>query len=66
MRLREPEKVLNLIPKAKQVRVKGKDYVAAPHCMKTTRALRYVGIDAPAPIRYYYCLLYTSDAADED
>jgi len=54
LRLREPDRVLNVITTAKKVKVKGVEYVAVPHRIDETRILRNLGHDAPSPIRYHY------------
>jgi SNF2 family DNA or RNA helicase len=54
LKLKEPERVLNVIPTAKLVKSNGADYVAVPHRLDETRALRALGHDAPSPIRYHY------------
>ena len=54
MKLRDPDKILNVIPRAKHFKVKGTPYVAVPHKTIETRLLRNMGYDAPAPIRYHY------------
>lgn len=54
LRLRDPNKVLSVIPSAKLLNVKGKTYVAVKHGQDETRVLRNIGIDAPAPILYHY------------
>jgi len=45
---------MNVIPSAKEFKVKGKHYVAVPHKLEETRVLRNLGYDAPAPIRHHY------------
>lgn len=54
LRLREPERVLNIIHTAKKILFKGAEYVAVPHRLDETRVLRSLGHDAPSPIRYHY------------
>ena len=54
LKLREPERVLNILSTAKRVKSNGVDYVAVPHRLDETRTLRGLGHDAPSPIRYYY------------
>ena len=54
LRLREPERILNVIHTAKKVLFKGAEYVAVPHRLDETRVLRSLGHDAPSPIRYHY------------
>ncbi len=54
LKLREPERVLNIVPTAKRVTSHGVEYVAVPHRLDETRILRGLGHDAPSPIRYHY------------
>ena len=54
LKTKYPEKILNIVPSAKQISVKGKSLVAVPHKTRETVALRNLGFDAPAPIRTYY------------
>lgn len=54
VRVREPQQLLTLIPKAKLLHVQGKDFVAIPHRLDETRVLSNIGINAPSPIRYHY------------
>lgn len=54
LKLRDPDRVLNVIPTAKAFTVKGKPYVAVPHKLVETRLLRNLGYEAPAPIRHRY------------
>ena len=51
---RNPEKILNVLPNAKSITVKGVPLVAVPHRINETKLLRNLGYDAPAPIRTYY------------
>lgn len=51
---RDPDKILNFIPTAKEFSVRGVSYVAVPHKIDETRVLRNLGYEAPAPIRHYY------------
>lgn len=51
---RDPERILNTIPSAKAFSVRGVAYVAVPHRLVETRALRAMGYAAPAPIRHQY------------
>jgi len=53
-RLREPERILNVIPTAVKVRHEGEILVAVPHRPDETTVLRNLGFDAPSPISYYY------------
>jgi SNF2 family DNA or RNA helicase len=54
LKLREPLDILNVIPSAKQFKVKGSSYVAVPHKTDETKLLRNLGFKAPAPIRSNY------------
>jgi len=54
LNLREPSKVTTIIPSAKEVEIKGKNIVVVPHREDEVRLLRNIGLDAPAPMSYYY------------
>lgn len=54
LNLREPDRITTLIPTAKKIEVKGKDIVVVPHREDEVRVLRNIGMDAPAPMGYYY------------
>lgn len=54
LRPRTPEQILTIIPTAKRLRVKGKDFVAVPHKVNETRVLRNLGFEVPSPIRQHY------------
>jgi SNF2 family DNA or RNA helicase len=54
LKLRDPERITNVIPSAKTFTVKGVPYVAVPHRIEETKVLRNLGFEAPAPIRHYY------------
>lgn len=54
VRVRDPNRILTLIPKSKILHVDGKDFVAIPHKVDETRVLSNIGINAPSPIRYHY------------
>jgi SNF2 family DNA or RNA helicase len=54
LKLREPSSVLDVIPTAKRIVVKGQVLVAVPHRVEETKVLRNMGIEAPSPIRHYY------------
>lgn len=49
-----PEKVLEVISTARELKFKGKRLVAVPHNINEVRVLRNIGIDAPGPILHYY------------
>lgn len=54
VRVREPQQLLTLIPRARKITVQGKDFVAIPHQLDEMRVLSNIGIPAPSPIRYHY------------
>lgn len=54
LKTHNPEKILNILPSAKQFVLKGHPLVAVPHRTAETITLRNLGYDAPAPIRTYY------------
>ena len=54
LRLRDPSVVTNVIPSAKRIVVKDKEFVAVPHGVLETRVLANLGLDPPAPIRSQY------------
>lgn len=54
LNLREPERVVGVIPSAKMVKYKGRNLVAVPHRLDEVRVLRNLGMNAPAPISSYY------------
>jgi superfamily II DNA or RNA helicase len=54
LNLREPDRVLTVIPSAKALQYKDKTLVAVPHKIDEVRVLRNLGMDAPAPINHYY------------
>ena len=54
LRLRDPERVLSVIPKAKKFTFNGKEYVAVPHRRDEVKVLNNIGIEAPSPMLYYY------------
>ena len=54
LKSREPDRITNVIPTAKQFTVKGVPYVAVPHKLTETKVLRNLGYEPPAPIREYY------------
>ena len=54
LKTRNPDRILNVLPSAKQFKVKGDPFVAVPHRTRETVALRHLGFNAPAPIRTYY------------
>ena len=54
LKLRNPDRVIQVIPTAKIVDVDGKQFVIVPHRIEETKVLRNIGIDVPSPIRHYY------------
>ena len=54
LNLTNPNRVLDTIPTAKVLNFKGKDLVVTPHRQDEVKVLRNLGIQAPAPILYYY------------
>ena len=54
LRLKDPERVTSVIPKAKKFTHNGKEYVAVPHRRDEVKVLNNIGIEAPSPMLYYY------------
>ena len=54
LRVRDPERILSVIPKAKKLVFKGKEYVVVPHRRDEVKVLNNIGINAPSPMLYYY------------
>lgn len=54
LKLNNPNRVLDSIPTAKAIEVKGIPLVVTPHRIDEVRVLRNLGIDAPSPILHYY------------
>lgn len=54
LRLRDPQRVLSVIPTAKLFNYQGKEYVAVKHGRDETKVLRNIGIMAPSPIMHHY------------
>jgi SNF2 family DNA or RNA helicase len=54
LRLRDPNRVLSVIPTAKAFRHAGQELVAVKHGMDEVRVLRNIGIEAPPPILFHY------------
>ena len=50
LKLNNPQQVLECIPTAKELTIKGNTFVAVPHKPDEVRVLRNLGIKAPAPI----------------
>jgi len=51
---RKPQRLLDLIPTAKQVQYKGHNVVAVPHRLDETRVLNNLGCEVPSPITARY------------
>lgn len=54
LNLREPDRVTTIIPSAKTLQYKGRTLVVVPHRLDEVRVLRNLGMDAPAPMSFYY------------
>jgi SNF2 family DNA or RNA helicase len=54
LKLNHPSRVLEAIPTAQMVNVKGSEVVAVPHKVHEVAILRKLGIEAPSPINHYY------------
>ena len=54
LKLKDPARVLSVIPTAKKITVQGQELVAVPHKQDEVRVLRNMGFKAPAPILHYY------------
>jgi SNF2 family DNA or RNA helicase len=54
LNLKDPAKVITVIPTAKVLKVRGQTLVAVPHKDEEVRVLRNLGFDAPSPIATYY------------
>ena len=53
-RVRDPNKILTVIPTAKTFITKGVEFVAVPHRPDEVRVLRALGLEAPEPMPLYY------------
>ena len=49
-----PNRILNCIPSAKTINVRGNDMIVTPHKIDEVKVLRNLGIKAPSPILHYY------------
>lgn len=67
-KLRDPERITNIIPTARLVATEKGSYVAVPHRVGEVRVLRNLGFDVPSPIRNYYDWpgQYTPFSAQQD
>ena len=54
LKLKNPDRVLDVIPTAKRITVQGQELVAVPHKQDEVKVLRNMGFRAPAPILHYY------------
>ena len=54
LKLTNPNRVLDCIPSAKLMTVKGTTIVVAPHKIDEVKVLRNLGIKVPSPILHYY------------
>ena len=54
LKLRNPERVTQYIPKSRVVPVDGVEYTQVKFDLDSARILRNLGIKAPSPIRYFY------------
>ena len=54
LKLKNPSKVLNTLPTAKPLTVRGTDLVVVPHRLDEVKVLANMGIKAPSPIEHYY------------
>jgi SNF2 family DNA or RNA helicase len=54
LKLNNPNRVLDSIPTAKSLKVRGTQIVVAPHRLDEVKVLRNLGIKAPSPILHYY------------
>jgi len=54
LKLKNPERVLSILPTAKPFDAHGVPLVVTPHRLDEVRILRNLGIDAPSPILHYY------------
>lgn len=54
LKLNNPARVLEIMPSAKTLSVRGVDIVAVPHKIAEVQKLRALGIAAPSPILHYY------------
>lgn len=53
LKLNNPQIVLDSIPTAKELTVRGNNVVVLPHKLTEVWALRKLGINAPSPIMHY-------------
>ena len=53
-KLKNSERIINIIPTARTFKVKGEVLTAVPHKIDETKTLRALGYNVPSPIRHYY------------
>jgi SNF2 family DNA or RNA helicase len=54
LKLNNPAPVLESIPTAREITVRGNNIVVVPHRVDEVKVLRNLGFDAPSPILHYY------------
>jgi len=54
LKVRDTDRITNVIPTAKVVAFKGQPLVVVPHKLDEVRVLRNLGLPAPSPIQHYY------------
>jgi len=54
LKLNNPNRILDSIPTARPIEVRGVPIVVAPHRLDEVKVLRNLGIKAPSPILHYY------------
>lgn len=54
LNLRDPDRVLTVVPGSKLLEYRGRKLVALPHDLDSVRVLRNLGMDPPVPITTYY------------
>jgi SNF2 family DNA or RNA helicase len=54
LKLNHPARVLDSVPGAREIALRGHPIVVTPHKVDTVRILRNLGIKAPSPILHYY------------
>ena len=54
LNVRDPQHIQTMLPAAKTFEYKGRELLAVPHDLHSTRVLQGIGIAAPSPIKYHY------------
>ncbi len=54
LNLRDPGRVTTVIPTAKVMQHKSRNYTVVPHELDETRVMRNLGFEVPSPIEHYY------------